>query len=285
MRLSFPRSLALVACAPLAVAPVAAQANPWAFDLGPYRSIAVTLQGGGNIEVNGRVLGSGRTTGLVLFAPAAMRMSLTIATTIQGTSDSGTAWAVISGDTEAADNGGDTVTVEPSFRVLLAREFEALAPAARAKVLANLRALGDVAEEELDAHPSAFGEKTGSATVAGQTCDIYTTGERATCVLPQAPAVALRFRAGEGNYELAATEVRFNVPVPPDAFAYPRGKAVQRLTAEEVMGDRSWALEVYAEGNDGAEPPNFAALAKYVVRYLSTEDLGDAAGQEPGDAP
>jgi hypothetical protein len=274
---------ALAAAASLLAAPSVAQSNPWEIDLGPYRSVSVTWRGAGNIEAGGRVLGSGRTTGRALFAPAAMRMSLTIATTIQGASDSGTAWAVISGDTEAADNGTDTVTVEPSFRALLAREFAALAPAARAKVLANLRALGSVAEDELDAAPSAIGEKTGSATVAGQTCDVYTTGETSICVLPQAPAVMLRFRAGEGSYELVATEVRFNEPVPADAFAYPRGKAVQRLAAEDVMGERSWALEVYAEGNDGAEPPNLAALAKYVVRYLSTEDLGEAAREEPED--
>jgi len=284
MRLSLPRLLALTAAAPLVVAPTAAQGNPWAIDLGPYRSVSVTWQGAGNIEVNGRVLGSGRTTGRALFAPAGMRTSLTIATTIQGKTDSGTAWSVVTGVTEARDNGSDTVTVEPSFRVLLAREFDALAPGAKAKVLANLRALGDVAVDELDALPSATGEKTGSATVAGQSCDVYTSGGASTCVLPQAPAVMLRFRAGEGGYGLAATEVRFNVPVPPDAFAYPRGKLIERLTSEDVMGERSWALEVYAEGNDGAEPPTLAALAKYVVRYLSTEDLREASGEEPAGA-
>ncbi len=280
MPLSSLRLLALAAGASLLVAPAAAQSNPWAIDLGSYRSVAVTWQGAGNIEVSGRVLGTGRTTGQLLFAPGAMRMTLTISTTIQGASTSGTVWGIVSGDTEARDNGTDTVTVEPSFRILLAREFDALAPGARAKVLANLRALGDVAEDELDAAPSAFGEKTGSATVAGQSCDVYTSGERSTCVLPQAPAVMVRFRTGEG-YEVVATEIRFNVPVPADAFSYPRGKVVQRLTAEDVMGERSWALDVYAEGNDGAEPPSLAALAKYVMRYLSTEDLGDAAGEEP----
>jgi len=285
MRLTSLRLLALAAGAPLVVAPAAAQSNPWAIDLGPYRSVAVTWQGSGNIEVGGRVLGSGRTTGGALFAPGAMRTTLTIATTIQGASNSGTVWGVVSGDTEARDNGTDTVTVEPSFRVLLGREFAALASAAKAKVLANLRALGDVAEDDLDAMPSAFGEKTGSATVAGQSCDIYTAGERSTCVLPQAPAVMLRFRAGEGGYELLATEVRFNVAVPPDAFAYPRGKRVERLTGEDTMGDRSWALGVYADGNNGAEPPSLAALAKYVVRYLSTEDLAEDSGEEPAGAP
>lgn len=285
MRVSSLPLLALSAGASLVVAPVAAQANPWAIDLGPYRSVSVTWRGAGNIEVEGRVLGSGRTTGQALFTPTALRMSLIIATTVQGASDSGTTWAIVSGDTEAADNGTDTVTVEPSFRALLAREFAALTPAARAKVLDNLRVLGSVAEHELDALPSAFGEKTGSATVAGQSCDVYTTGETSTCVLPQAPAVTLRFRAGEGSYELVATEVRFNVPVPPDAFAYPRGKAVQRLAAEDVMGDRSWALEVYADGNDGAEPPTLAALATYVVRYLSTADLVEESGEEPAGAP
>ena len=284
MRLSPLRLLALSAGAPLVVAPAAAQANPWAIDLGPYRSVSVTWQGSGNIEAGGRVLGTGRTTGQALFAPGAMRMTLSIATTIQGASTSGTVWAVVTGDTEARDNGTDTVTVEPSFRILLGREFDALAAGARAKVLANLRALGDVAEDELDAAPSAFGEKAGSATVAGQTCDVYTSGERSTCVLAQAPAVMVRFRTGEG-YEVVATEIRFNVPVPPDAFAYPRGKRVERLAGEDVMGERSWALEVYAEGNDGAEPPDLAALAKYVVRYLSTQDLGEDAGDEPAGAP
>jgi len=285
MHLSSPRFLALAAAAPLLAPHAAAQANPWAIDLGPYRSVSVTWRGAGNIEVGGRVLGSGRTTGQALFAPGAMRTTLTIATTIQGKSDSGSAWSVVTGDTEARDNGSDTVTVEPSFRALLAREFDALAPGARAKVVANLRALGEVAADELDALPSATGEKTGSATIAGQSCDVYTTGETSICVLPQAPAVTLRFRTGQGSYELSAAEVRFNVAVPPDAFAYPRGKAIERLTSADVTGDRSWALEVYAEGNDGAEPPTLAALAKYVVRYLSTEDLGDASGEEPGGAP
>lgn len=283
MRVSSLGLLAIAAGARVVAAPAAAQSNPWAIDLGPYRSVAVTWQGSGNIEAGGRVLGSGRTTGQSLFAPGAMRMTLTISTTIQGASTSGTVWAVVTGDTEASDNGTDTVTVEPSFRILLAREFDAIAPAARTKVLANLRSLGDVAEDELDAAPSAFGEKTGSATVAGQSCDVYTSGERSTCVLPQAPAVMVRFRMGQGQ-ELVATEIRFNVPVPADAFAYPRGKRVMRLTAEEVMGDRSWALDVYAEGNDGAEPPSLAALAKYVMRYLSTADLSDP-GEEPGGAP
>ena len=276
------RLVALAAGASLVVPGVTAQANPWAIDIGSYRSVSVTWQGAGNIEAGGRVLGSGRTTGQALFAPGAMRTTFTIATTIQGQSHGGTVWGVISGDTEARDNGTDTVTVEPSFRVLLGREFEALAPDARAKVLANLRALGGVAEDELDAMPSAFGEKTGSATVAGQTCDVYTTGDQSTCVLPQAPAVMVRFRTGEGNYDLSATEIKFNVPVPPDAFAYPRGKRVERLTAEDVMGERRWALDAYAEGNDGAEPPDLATLAKYVVRYLSTADLSEDAGEEPG---
>jgi hypothetical protein len=283
MRMSSLGLLAIAAGAPLATAPAAAQSNPWAIDLGPYRSVSVTWQGSGNIEAGGRVLGTGRTTGQVLFAPGAMRMTLTISTTIQGTTAGGTVWGVVSGDTEARDNGTDTVTVEPSFRILLGREFDALAAGARAKVLANLRALGDVAEDELDAAPSAFGEKTGSATVAGQSCDIYTSGERSTCVLPQAPAVMVRFRTGEG-YEVVATEIRFNVPVPPDAFAYPRGKRVERLTGEDVMGDRNWALEIYAEGNDGDEPPDLATLAKYVVRYLSTADLSEDSGEEPGGA-
>jgi hypothetical protein len=273
MNRPFLRPLAAIAAAPLLGLPAAAQANPWAIALGPYRSVSVTWEGAGNIEVNGRVLGTGRTAARGLFAPGAMRMTMTVATMIQGASHGGTAWAVVSGDTEAADNGTDTVTVEPSFRALLAREFEALAPAARAKVIANLRALGSVAEEELHAHPGAFGEKTGSATVAGQSCDVYTAGETSVCVLPQAPAVMLRFRAGQGSYELAATEIRFNVAVPADAFTHPAGKVVQRLTAEDAMAERSWALDVYAEGNDGNEPPSLAALAKFVVRYLSTQEL------------
>jgi hypothetical protein len=240
MRLSSLRSLALLAAAPLLAIDAAAQGNPWAIDLGSHRSVAVTWRGAGNIEMDGRVLGSGRTTAQALFTPRAVRMTLAIATTIQGRSDSGTAWSVAAGDTESSDNGTDTVTVEPSFRSLLAREFDALAPGARAKVLANLRAMGDMAVDELDASASAAGEQTGSATVAGQPCDIYTTGETSICVLRQAPAVMLRFRAGDGSYELVASEIRFDVPVPADAFATPRGKVVERLTDDAVIGDRSW---------------------------------------------
>ena len=282
MRLSSLRSLALLAAAPLLAIDAAAQANPWAIDLGSHRSVAVTWRGAGNIEMDGRVLGSGRTTAQALFTPRAVRMTLAIATTIQGRSDSGTAWSVAAGDTESSDNGTDTVTVEPSFRSLLAREFDALAPGARAKVLANLRAMGETAVDELDASASAAGEKTGSATVAGQPCDIYTTGETSICVLRQAPAVMLRFRAGGGSYELVASEIRFDVPVPADAFATPRGKVVERLTDEEVMGERGWALEVYAEGNDGNEPPSLAALAKFVMQYLATEDIQAEPEEEPG---
>jgi hypothetical protein len=250
--------------------------------LGPYRSVAVTLRGAGNIDVGGRVIGTGRTAAQTLFSPTGMRMTISIATTIEGRTDSGTAWAVITGDTEARDNGTDTVSVEPSYRALLAREFDALAPAARAKVITNLRALGSVATEELDVtNPGAIGEKTGSATIAGQTCDVYATGESSVCVMPRAPSVMLRFRAGEGAHELSATEVRIDGPVPADAFAYPRGKVVHRLGAEEAMGARSWSLDVYAEGNDGAEPPSLAALARFVVQYLSTADLGEE-GEEPG---
>lgn len=277
------RTVTAIAAAPVLGLPAAAQANPWAIALGPYRSVSVTWEGAGNIEADGRVLGSGRTTAQGLFAPGGMRMTMTVATTIQGASHGGTAWAVVSGDTESADNGTDTVTVEPSFRTLLAREFEALAPAARAKVIANLRVLGSVAEDELDAHPGAFGEKTGTAMVAGQSCDVYVAGETSVCVLPQAPSVMLRFRAGEGSYELQATEVRFNVAIPQDAFGHPRGKVVQRLTAEDAMAQRSWALDMYAEGNDGNEPPSLAALAKFVVRYLSTADLEADADGEPAE--
>ena len=283
MRLSSLRSLALLAAAPLLAIDAAAQGNPWAIDLGSHRSVAVTWRGAGNIEMDGRVLGSGRTTAQALFTPRAVRMTLAIATTIQGRSDSGTAWSVASGDTESSDNGTDTVTVEPSFRSLLAREFDALAPGARAKVVANLRAMGNIAVDELDALPSAAGEKAGSATVAGQACDIYTTGETSICVLRQAPAVMLRFRTGAGSYELVASEIRFDVPVPADAFTAPRGKVVLRLADEDVIRDRSWAVDLYAERNDGNEPPSFAALAKFVVNYLATEDVESEPEGEPGE--
>jgi hypothetical protein len=277
------RFLAGLTTASLIGIPAAAQRNPWAIELGSYRSVSVSWRGSGSIDVNGQVLGSGTTTAQALYTPTALRMTFSLASTIQGVTNSGSAWSVWSGDTESSDNGTDTISVEPSFRSLLAREFTALAAGAKAKVLANLRTLGEVAIEELDAAPDAVGEKSGTATVAGQSCDVYNAGGGSVCVLSQAPSVMLRFRTGEASHELVATEVRFNVPVPSDAFANPRGKVVQRVAADEAMVDRGWALEVFAEGNDGAEPPNLAALARYVVQYLSTADLaGEPRGEPSG---
>ena len=276
-------AISLAGTAWILSAAAAAAQNPWGIDLGPYRSVSVTWKGSGNIEMNGSVMGSGSTSVQGLFTPTAVLMSMTMSATIQGSTTGGSVWSVSSADAESSDNGGDTVSVEPSFRALLAREFDALGAPARAKVLANLRALGEVAEDELDAPPSATGKKTGSATVAGQTCDIYTTGDDASyCLLAQAPAVMLRFRSGEGGYELSATEVRFNVAVAANAFTPPAGKVVVRRSAAEVMEDRRWALDLYAERNDGSEPASLAALAKFVMQYLSTEDLEEEPEEEPG---
>lgn len=271
MRLLFLRSVALVAAAPLLPIAAAAQRNPWAIDLGPYRSVSVIWRGSGNFEFDGVDFGPVRTTGRALFVPGGMWMTVTMAYTIQGVSDSSTTWSVDTGDTQASDEGSERVTVEPSFRALLARQFDVLAPAAKAQVLANLQALGADAAEELDAIPWSIGEKTGSATVAGQSCDVYTTGKGSICVLAQAPVVWLRFRGG--SLEETATEIHVDVPVPTDLFAYPNGKPVDRPTAENVMGDRSWALKMYAERYDGNKPSSLSALAKFVVQYLSTEDV------------
>jgi hypothetical protein len=275
-------SVPALATAAAVLAPAAAAQNPWGIDLGSYRSVAVVWKGAGNIEMDGRVLGSGSASGEGLFTPTAMRMSMTISATMQGTTTGGTVWSASSAETESSDNGGDTVTVEPSFRALLAREFDALGAAAREKVLANVRILGEVAADELDAAPYATGEKTGSATIAGQRCDVFTTGEASYCLLSGAPAVMLRFAAAEGGYETSATEVRFNVAVPASAWAPPAGKVVVRRTAAEAMEDRRWAADLYAERNDGNEPPSLAALAKFVMRYLSTEDLEEEPEEEPG---
>jgi hypothetical protein len=275
------RFLAVLTTASLVGIPAVAQRNPWTIELGSYRSVSVSWRGSGSIDVNGQVV-TGTTTAQALYTPTALRMTVRMALTVQGVTNSDTAWSVWSGDTESSDNGSDTISVEPSFRNLLAREYSALAAGAKAKVLANLRELGEVAIDELDAAPDAVGEKTGTATVAGQSCDIYNAGGGSVCVLSQAPSVMLRFRTGEASHELVATEVRFNVAVPADAFANPRGKVVQRIATDEAMVDRSWALEVFAEGNDGAEPPNLAALARYVVQYLSTADLAGEPREEPG---
>jgi hypothetical protein len=272
--------LLLAACLTSAAlaAPLHAQANPFVASSGPYRAIRVTYATAGSTAI-------GQATAAMDLVVSANTIAsrTTIKATVNGRPMTQQIVKILGPDSTWDDQGvatpPPTVNAEP--RGALAREFDALDAASKRRLLDNLRRLPRSATEELDVLPSAIGTRRGSSTVAGQACDEYDVHGDIVCVLPRAPAVALRMVARGETQALSATKVVLDAAVTPAELRPPVGR---RWTREPC--GCAWLEEVwFTHGHENATAaPPLRELARFAVRWLAsaeaTKELAESADEE-----
>jgi hypothetical protein len=162
--------------------------------------------------------------------------------------------------------------VSPTLRPYLAREYAALDAAGKGRFRQNLKLAAKASgSSDADRFPWLTGEKAGSETIAGYRCDVYKTEKTSACVLPQAPAVMLRWNSEKDGVNLIARKVTLNGPIPPALAVLPKGiswKKKPYADADFIMN--IWALK--KQSDPAAVTP--ATLTQFAVRYLASPEAG-----------
>jgi hypothetical protein len=178
-------------------------------------------------------------------------------------------------------------SVNRSLRSFLAKEYDALDGAAKARLRENLK-LTDAVEDDAFGMPSFLGEKTGSQTIAGHRCDVYRAGKTTTCVLSQAVMIPLSMTDEQG-LTWVATKVTLNGALPPATSVLPKGV---RWKKERDFEGGDFAVEIWTQKKE-TDPTSAtpAAIAQFAIRYLASPQAASElrerrgpAGEETGEA-
>ncbi|HYL56651.1 MAG TPA: hypothetical protein VEU73_13855 [Gemmatimonadales bacterium] len=198
-----------------AVAPLAAQENPFRSQAGTVKSalIAYTLSGdqAGTEEL---AIASGRSATRTNGSTRVFGKDIKMNQLTLETGDS-------SYRVDLEKKEGFRVS---SQRRAMADEYDKLSPAEKGRFQANMQALAATFTQAFGAGGVANAAQVqGRETVAGQACEVHKMGDVTVCTLVGAPAVPLRFE-GEVmclRMNKVATTASVNGAVPADRFAVP----------------------------------------------------------------
>jgi hypothetical protein len=177
----------------------------------------------------------------------------------------------------------------------LAREYAALDAGGKARFKENIKLVtqSSGSSDAADQVITLAGQKKGSETIAGHTCDVYQRGEVTACVLPQAPMVILRWTDGKQGTTAVAKKITLNKPVPTAAAFLPKGIRWKKTGYDhDEFVTEIWGRK--KQSDPETVPP--ATLAKFAVGYLASpqasqelkeqgpppEETGEA--EEPSDS-
>ncbi|MFL5402482.1 MAG: hypothetical protein ACJ8BF_06655 [Gemmatimonadales bacterium] len=253
----------------LVPATVAGQQNPFALTGGSVKSAYITY------DVTSKGVPMSGSTMELGVAGQKFALRLNVVTVFEGEKLAMKIHVVENRDSvyRLTDDEGE---VSLNFRPLLAKEFEALDPAGKQRVLANLKLAQRFDEDEL-ALP-LIGEKIGTQTIAGQRCDEYRAGKRVACVLPDAPAIPLRMTDTQG-LTWVAKKVTLNAPLSATLVTLPKGI---RWKKKGDVEHGELALGLWRMKNPfETEPPAPPAVARFAIRYLASPQAAGELKQEP----
>jgi hypothetical protein len=270
-------------------APLSAQENPFAFTGGGVKSAYIVY------DMVSKQPSAGTGTYEVGVTPDRWIMRIVSPYELAGKKDTMRALVVTSRDSQytyTGMGGQGEGAVSPTLRPYLEREYAALDRVGKGRFRQNLKLAAEASgSSDADRFPWLTGEKAGSETVAGYKCDVYKSEKSSACVLPQAPAVMLRWNSEKDGVNLVAKKVTLNGPIPPALSVLPKGISWKKKPyddADFVMN--IWALK--KQSDPAAVPPS--TLTQFAVRYLASPQAGPelremqaASGEasESGQAP
>lgn len=157
------------------------------------------------------------------------------------------------------------------LRPHLAREYAALDGAGKARFTENLRLANQLslsgAAEAVEELYTLVGEKKGSESIGGHTCDVYQTKKGTFCLMHGASGLVLRVNDEEHGYLAIAKKISLNQPVPAPTAVLPKGV---RWKKSGYDTDDAFYTEIWGrkkQSDPEAVPP--ATLAKFAVSYLA----------------
>lgn len=261
-----PRTRLVLLGTLLAAQPVAAQQNPFALTSPSVKSAYIVYEmsnkgtrvPGASVEL--RVTGGNWVLRLV--APFEIQQKRdTLRSLSVETADSVYRYSTLGAGPADAE-------ASPSLRGHLVRAYESLDAASKARLQENLKlAAHDSEGDDFDRLIAFTGRKTGSETIAGQRCDVYTLGGVTACVLPQAPTVPLRWSDKKGN-DMVASKVTLNGPMPPAMAVLPKG-VKWKQDEDYEGGDFAMTLWSYKHP-EATEIPSPAQVGGFAVKYLAS---------------
>jgi hypothetical protein len=274
----------------MAVSPLAAQDNPFAFTGGSVKSAYIVYD---MTSKEGPVQGATWESGV---APDRWIVRMVMPVDLGGKKDTMRSLAITTRDSQYKYNTMGSQPAEgeisPTLRFHLARAYAALDAGGKARFKENLK-LGtsdnSSASDDMDAFIMLTGEKVGSETVAGHKCDVYKRKGFTACVVPQAPMVMLRWSDEKQGISLVAKKVTLNGPIPTLASLRPKGLKWQKKPyddADFILG--IWTLK---KQTDPSAVPG-ATLAQFAVKYLASpgtaaelKEMNGGGEDEEAEAP
>ena len=240
------RSLLVVASLAAAALPLAAQQNPFDLPKLKLKGLQVEYQYGGDLPGTGEI------------AMAADRMMHRSSTTgkIFGKTTTTNSWTLTTRDSVyTADLTKKTGVRGPNPLPYLAKAYKDLDGSEKTRLHQNLQDMASLMSKAFGASVLNGGEKTGTKSYAGETCDERTFGDWTVCGMTKAPGVTLHSSGSIVcyNFEETATSVSLGEP-PASAFEAPAGI-------------------VFSEDTNLSRPDS---ASRAFVKYLASQELSDS---------
>lgn len=240
------RTISLVVAAAILAAPAAAQQNPFKIK-GASQPVSVSYT----------IAGS--TTGTGEYAASSdkfMRHSTTTGKMFGKTINTDEWSLMTSGNIYTADLAKKKGTKAPNMLPAMAKAYDNLSGTEKARMAQNMKDMAQMISQAFGATGMIGQSSGGTATYAGHTCVEHTMGSFSSCVLRDAPQVALHSSGSMFcmDFEQTATKVTMG-SVPPGAFDLPAGITFTTDTALTTQSD---------------------SMARTLVRYMASQELADS---------
>jgi hypothetical protein len=240
------RPLLVVASLAAAALPLAAQQNPFEMPKLKLKGVQVEYQYGGDLPGTGEIALSGDRI---------MHRSSTTGK-IFGKTATTNSWMLTTRDSVyTVDLTKKTGVQAPNPLPYLAKAYKDLDGTEKTRLHQNLQDMASLMSKAFGASVLSGGEKTGTKTYAGETCDERSFGDWTVCGMTKAPGVTLHSSGSIVcyNFEETATSVSIGEP-PASAFEAPTGI-------------------VFSEDTNLSSPDS---ASRAFVRYLASQELSDS---------
>lgn len=240
------RTIPLVLAAAILAVPAAAQQNPFKIK-GASQPVTVSY------TITGSMTGTGE---YAASSDKFMRHSTTTGKMFGKTINTDE-WSLMTPDNiYSADLAKKKGTKSPNMMPTMAKAYDNLSGTEKARMAQNMKDMAQMISQAFGA-TGMIGQSSGTtATYAGHTCVEHTMGNFSSCVLKDAPQVALHSSGSMFcmDFEQTATNVTLG-SVPPGAFDLPAGVTFTSDTALAARSD---------------------SMARTLVRYMASQELADS---------
>jgi hypothetical protein len=270
--------------------PAVAQQNPFQLALKNLPATTVDYTMGGDMTGTGRATSGGDR----------MASTQTVTGKFFGKSSTSTTWSLTDPEVIwSADltKKSGTKTVNPL--PMMAKAYDELDASGRARFHDNMRSMMQFVTRALPGIPLE-GQKKGTRTIAGESCEVTTMGSFTFCTMPQLPVTL--YSSGSMlcvNFEQTATAVTRSTDAalmePPAGIKWseeldrPRADSaarawVQQLASKELADSLAKARADYEAATEGGEPQMTPEQQKEMCEALKNFNLGKAMKNAFGNA-